>query len=135
MLLRRLPVVAVDRRHAHLHTGLIYFIRPGRTRFRPAGERIRSPSCPGRTGEERAMIPGYLSGALRDRPLIGGYKWRARTYPTAVAAITRAEAEHGPPVPTCVCGGRVIYTSEKTHGVCLACGQPPLLPSGRVDDR
>lgn len=72
------------------------------------------------------MIPGYLAGAVRDRPHIGGYAWRARAYPHAARAIERAEAEHGEPVPTCLCGGPVTYRRDDTGGRCSRCGQSPL---------
>lgn len=43
------------------------------------------------------MIPGYLTGQVRDKPLIPGYQWRTRTYPIAGRPLELAEAEHGPP--------------------------------------
>lgn len=73
------------------------------------------------------MIPGYVTGQVRDRPQIGDYAWRARTYPHAVRAIERAEARHGEPVPTCLhCGGQVIYSRDaKPGGECSLCGRSP----------
>lgn len=73
------------------------------------------------------MIPGYLSGGVRDRPLIPGYRYRARTYPMAVRAIERAQAEHGPPVPTCLCGGRIARADSRdfTCYRCQSCGKAP----------
>jgi hypothetical protein len=69
------------------------------------------------------MIPGYLSGAVRGKPESVPYQWRARTYPGAVAAIEQAEAEHGPPVPTCLhCGGRMRFGRGYPLGECEACG-------------
>lgn len=72
------------------------------------------------------MIPGYLAGQLRDRPQIGDYRWRARMFPLAEQANKRAEAQHGEPVPTCLCGGRITYTHKAYGGRCDACGQSPL---------
>lgn len=75
------------------------------------------------------MMPGYLSGQLRDRPQIGDYAYRARRYPIAERAIALAEAEHGPPVPTCLCGGRFMRMSGKSTDFvgyrCGSCGQAP----------
>ena len=69
------------------------------------------------------MIPGYLTGQVRDRPQIGDYTWRARTRPIGERAIARAEAEHGSPVPTCLCGGRMRQTNTTNHiPVCDDCG-------------
>lgn len=78
----------------------------------------------------RAVIPGYLSGALRQLPLIPAYQWRTRAYPTARRAIRKAEAEHGPPVPTCLCGGRVLFGTGHNDipsgaGRCQSCGATP----------
>ena len=76
------------------------------------------------------MIPGYLAGALRDKPAIPGYAWRKRTYPAAVRAIKQAEAVHGPPVPTCTCGGRLRWGNGHNDipsgtGRCESCGAAP----------
>lgn len=76
------------------------------------------------------MIPGYLSGALRDKPAIPGYQWRARAYPMATLAIERAEAEHGQPVPTCLhCGGRLRNrrggSRDFAGARCDSCGKGP----------
>lgn len=67
------------------------------------------------------MIPGYLTGQVRDRPQIGDYTWRARRYPVAEQALRRAMAEHGTEaIPTCLCGGRI-----RAGGRCGSCGQVP----------
>lgn len=73
------------------------------------------------------MIAGYLTGQARDRPQIGDYAWRARTYPHAVRAIQRYEEKYGEPVPTCVCGGRMLYGNghDFTTARCDDCGRTP----------
>jgi predicted SprT family Zn-dependent metalloprotease len=82
------------------------------------------------------MIPGYLAGAVRDRPTIGGYQYRARVHPHALRALERAQAEHGEPYPVCAaCGGRLIYSGHRrADGQCQDCGTSPLT-SVRHDKR
>jgi hypothetical protein len=73
--------------------------------------------------QEVPVIPGYLSGALRDKPAAPAYRWRARAYPHAVTAIERAEAQHGEPYPACLCGGRIRYAKDRAR--CETCGGEP----------
>ncbi|HMH94944.1 MAG TPA: hypothetical protein VK586_28150 [Streptosporangiaceae bacterium] len=58
------------------------------------------------------------------------YEWRARVYPMAQRAIGIAEAEHGPPVPTCPCGLPLPEVrSRNPHARCETC-RPGPLPGG-----
>lgn len=73
------------------------------------------------------MIRVALSGEQHGRPAGTVYQYRARTYPHALVALARAEAEYGPPSPTChMCGGRVTYSHAKWGGICDDCGVSPL---------
>ena len=69
------------------------------------------------------MIPGYLAGAVRDRPESSGYTYRARAYPWAQRVLARSEQVHGQPQPTCVCGGNVTYGGYAHGGICDLCGR------------
>lgn len=53
-----------------------------------------------------------------------GYRYRARRPAWMARALAKAEAEHGPPVPTCVCGGALRFTRAQV-AVCPACGAGP----------
>lgn len=57
-------------------------------------------------------------------PEIPRYAWRARTYPWASATIAFTEAQHGPPVPVCLCGHPLTYSSNGARR-CGACGRLP----------
>lgn len=48
------------------------------------------------------------------------YTWRAPRHPWHARAIAQAEAEHGPPEPTCVCGAPLTLVSG--YGHCKICG-------------
>ena len=58
------------------------------------------------------------------------YTWRGRARPPwATTAIASAEAEHGPPQPTCVCGAPITLVSG--YGHCKTCGYSTRSP-GRL---
>jgi len=55
------------------------------------------------------------------------YSYRARSYPWALRAIAAAEAVHGPPEPTCRCGGPLPeYRARNPGGQCETC-EPGML--------
>jgi hypothetical protein len=64
--------------------------------------------------------PGPARGARGAR---GWYTWRAPRRPWMHAALAKAEAEHGPPVPTCVCGHRLVTPRHRMYARCPECGQ------------
>lgn len=68
------------------------------------------------------MIPGAVPGgpARNGLPAAGHYRWRAPRHPWHAKAIANAEAQHGPPQPTCVCGARLTLVSG--YGHCKTCG-------------
>jgi hypothetical protein len=49
------------------------------------------------------------------------YTYRARRTPWMLSALAAAEAQHGPPVPTCVCGQRLVIHGGNVQ--CKACGR------------
>jgi hypothetical protein len=56
------------------------------------------------------------------------YEWRGRRYPWALAVLAAAEAVHGPPSPTCLCGQPVPGGTSIRR--CPACGRSPAEESG-----
>ena len=52
------------------------------------------------------------------------YQWRARTYAWAQRAIAQAEAVHGPPELTCVCGGPITAERATYSRRCETCDPP-----------
>jgi len=71
-----------------------------------------------------ARLRGFRNG-LPETP---AYAWRQRSYPRAARLIELAAAEHGEPVPTCACGGRMTFSSRSVDGMsaangrCVSCG-------------
>ena len=72
------------------------------------------------------MITTALAGQQNGRPETPYYRYRARAYPQAAALNERAEAQHGHPAPTCLCGGPVRYSHDHCNGLCQWCGESPL---------
>jgi len=72
-------------------------------------------------GAIAAHRPGPVTrnGLAPTRP----YRWRDRRPAWMAAAIAAAEAEHGPPVPTCVCGARLAFRHGAQYATCTACGR------------
>lgn len=68
-----------------------------------------------------ARQPGPVTrnGLAATRP----YRWRAPRPAWMRAAIAAAEAQHGPPVPTCVCGTALAYRKGCAYTTCRACGR------------
>jgi len=64
--------------------------------------------------------PAARNGLAPTRP----YTWRARRPAWMTAALAAAEAQHGPPVPTCLCGSR-LPASRDAYVTCPACGRRP----------
>lgn len=56
---------------------------------------------------------------------IPGYQYRARNYGWAQRAITAAEARHGPPEPTCICGRPVPDSRARYGAPCYTCQPAP----------
>jgi hypothetical protein len=69
---------------------------------------------PGPAARNGIPAPDYQNG--------GGYRYRAHRPAWMHAAIAAAEAEHGPPVPTCVCGQRLVLRTG-AYARCTACGR------------
>lgn len=69
-----------------------------------------------------AAIPGgpARNGIPHTGPEFRPYVRNAPRPPWMAAAIAKAEAEHGPPVPTCWCGRVLIW--HNGYGTCPACG-------------
>lgn len=79
-----------------------------------------STAQPGRPDQGGTVIPvagGRRNGLPPTRP----YVWRAPRPAWMGRAITAAEATHGPPVPTCVCGQPIILGTRRT-ATCPDCG-------------
>jgi hypothetical protein len=68
-----------------------------------------------------ARRPGPVTrnGLAPTRP----YVWRAPRPAWMLAAIAAAEAQHGPPVPACVCGQRLAFRRGSHYATCPACGR------------
>ena len=61
--------------------------------------------------------------ALRNGlPVPQPYTWRARRYPQAERVLAAAEAEHGSPSPTCLCGCEMRYSRDWRGLRCTGCG-------------
>lgn len=101
--------------------------------------RRRETPCPGcrmAAARDRADRPAVLMPDYRekrnDMPDVPLYRWRPRgdrpAYPWAARAIAAAEAVHGAPEPTCLCGGPLPEASARNpHALCAAC-EPPKPP-------
>jgi hypothetical protein len=72
---------------------------------------------PGTAGPARNDVP------VRDYENGGGYHYHARRPAWMAAAIAAAEREHGPPVPTCVCGHRLVTPRHRMYARCPECGR------------
>jgi hypothetical protein len=66
-----------------------------------------------------AALPG--TPARNGRPPFRPYRRGAPRPAWMRTALAAAEAEHGPPVPTCLCGGTLDW--RQSYGVCPACGR------------
>ncbi len=62
--------------------------------------------------------PATRNGLAPTRP----YAWRAPRPAWMLAALAAAEAEHGPPRPTCLCG-TVLGFHRGAYATCPACGR------------
>jgi hypothetical protein len=67
-----------------------------------------------------AVTPGHTV-TRNGLPAFRPYVRRAPRPAWMLAAIAKAEAEHGPPAPTCYCGQPVRLASG--YGTCGACGR------------
>jgi hypothetical protein len=70
-------------------------------------------------GAARRAGPVTRNGLPATRP----YRWRAPRPAWMQAALAAAEAEHGPPVPTCVCGTVLVFRRGTAYARCPGCGQ------------
>jgi hypothetical protein len=71
-------------------------------------------------GAIAAHRPGPVTrnGLAPTRP----YRWRAHRPAWMRAAIAAAEAQHGPPKPTCVCGTVLVFRHAACYATCPDCG-------------
>lgn len=67
---------------------------------------------------------GLRTAGLPPGQPVPRYAWRARSYPWAQRVLAAAEAEHGQPEPTCLCGAVVTYRDGRIVR-CGACGRTP----------
>lgn len=78
------------------------------------------------TGQAAAHVPDHAREKRNNMPDVPYYRHRARRYPWAERAIAAAEAEHGAPESTCVCGSLLPeYRARYVGGKCETC-QPAL---------
>jgi hypothetical protein len=87
-----------------------------------------------RAGQPATLTPDHRE-KRNDMPEVPLYRWRplgARpAYPWAARAIAAAEAVHGPPEPTCLCGRPLLpeRLSRNPAALCAACEPPePSVP-------
>jgi hypothetical protein len=76
--------------------------------------------CRAAQARARAQAPATLTPDHRekrnDMPVVPYYRHGARTYPWAQRAIAAAEAVHGRPVPTCLCGAPLTERRGRDFG-------------------
>jgi hypothetical protein len=70
---------------------------------------------PGPVTRNGVPVPDYENGE--------GYHYGAHRPAWMRAAIAEAEAQHGPPVPTCVCGQPLVFRKGACYATCAACGR------------
>ena len=73
------------------------------------------------TPEAKTVHAHTPGAAVRNGlPATRRYTWRARRPTWMTRAITEAQLQYGPPVPTCFCGTPLDW--QASYGTCPKCG-------------